>query len=87
MYVQPGSPGLLKAVCPGDVFTVKCMDPTGSAGYSLTTYLCVWVTHTRGADDIKIVEFGGLRLGRWELEKRTYRADLEVQFPWTRSHA
>lgn len=77
-------PGLLKSVRPGDVFTVKEMDPTGSAGYSIATYLCVWCTHYTGEDDMPGVWIGGLRLGRFILDQLFYRADLPIEYPWTR---
>lgn len=77
-------PGLLKAVCPGDVFTIKNFDPTRSAGYTQVTYLCVWTKEYESEDGDDCRWVGALELGKFRLDQLWHDADTAVEFPWTR---
>lgn len=84
-------PGLMQAVRPGDVVTLRRYDPERSSGYTEATYLCLWVKHhqpapgryyTSYSEDSWYVQFGGLELGRFELVDELIERNEPVEFPW-----
>lgn len=83
-------PGLVQALRPGDVFLVKDIDPTGSAGYSEAALLCVWrrdyrpkePTHPDDAPTNYFIEVGALELGRAVLRTLMLERFKAIEFPW-----
>lgn len=83
-------PGLVQALRPGDIFFRPEYDPTGSAGYTGETYLCIWrrdhrpkePTHPDDAPTNYLIEVGVLVLGRSILEVLMLERFEAIEFPW-----
>lgn len=87
------SPGLVQALCPGDVFILRNYDPDRNAGFTETPLLCVWrrdhrpeePTHPDDAPTNYFIEVGVLELGRSVLRSLMLERFEAIEFPWMRS--